>query len=179
MAVRDQRVRVKPVPSQPAGPFSYLSERRAGCRVCEIRTSSDLTEKDDIALSQFRHEAKADMPPIADAVSDHQLLAEPWRQFRSPAAHPAQCVVPAPTPIRCGADRRQVGFVPTKRARRQLCGGVLLGQAISVSGAAASPNMGYNIVAARGVPSHDVQRPSRVVVSESRKKALSNARVAA
>ncbi len=49
------------------------------------------------------------------------------------------------TPLRCGADRARVGYAPTP----QVCGkcfanGVMLGQAVSVSGAAASPNMGYN-----------------------------------
>jgi hypothetical protein len=58
------------------------------------------------------------------------------------------------TPIRCGADRRQLGYVPTTYEKRnekrneieieKFAGGVHLGQAISVSGAAASPNMGYN-----------------------------------
>ena len=48
------------------------------------------------------------------------------------------------TPLRCGADRRQVGYAPTSQPREQYAGGIFLGQAISVSGAAASPNMGYS-----------------------------------
>jgi hypothetical protein len=53
------------------------------------------------------------------------------------------------TPLRCGADRPKVGYAPTGSASladADLCfaGGVKLGQAIAISGAAASPNMGYN-----------------------------------
>ena len=47
------------------------------------------------------------------------------------------------TPLSCGADRPKVGFAPL-RDRDGFAGGVSLGQAISISGAAASPNMGYN-----------------------------------
>jgi patatin-like phospholipase len=44
------------------------------------------------------------------------------------------------TPRHCGADRRRVGYVPTEQFAR----GVMLGQAVAISGAAASPNMGFN-----------------------------------
>jgi hypothetical protein len=44
------------------------------------------------------------------------------------------------TPLRCGADRRRVGYAPTKG----FASGVMLGQAVAISGAAASPNMGFN-----------------------------------
>jgi len=44
------------------------------------------------------------------------------------------------TPLRCGADRLQVGYSPTE----EFAGRVKLGQAVAVSGAAASPNMGYS-----------------------------------
>jgi hypothetical protein len=44
------------------------------------------------------------------------------------------------TPLRCGSDRLLVGYAPTD----EFAGGPKLGQAMSVSGAAASPNMGYN-----------------------------------
>ena len=44
------------------------------------------------------------------------------------------------TPLYCGAQRKKVGYAPTGN----LAIPVTLGQAISVSGAAASPNMGYN-----------------------------------
>jgi hypothetical protein len=49
------------------------------------------------------------------------------------------------TPLRSGADRRRVGYAPTNlRSSGQFANGVMLGQAVAVSGAAASPNMGYN-----------------------------------
>jgi hypothetical protein len=44
------------------------------------------------------------------------------------------------TPLFCGSDRRRVGYSPTE----QFAGGVMLGQAVAISGAAASPNMGFN-----------------------------------
>ncbi len=44
------------------------------------------------------------------------------------------------TPLRCGADRPQVGYAPTSK----FAGRVGLGQAMAVSGAAVSPNSGYN-----------------------------------
>jgi hypothetical protein len=48
------------------------------------------------------------------------------------------------TPMRAGADRKAVGYAPMYGVRRCYAGGMMLGQAISVSGAAASPNMGYS-----------------------------------
>ena len=44
------------------------------------------------------------------------------------------------TPKRCGADRERVGYAPADG----FANGVMLGQAVAISGAAASPNMGYN-----------------------------------
>ncbi|HEY3835038.1 MAG TPA: patatin-like phospholipase family protein [Bryobacteraceae bacterium] len=44
------------------------------------------------------------------------------------------------TPLYCGTQRPKVGYAPTPA----YAGGITLGQAMSVSGAAASPNMGYN-----------------------------------
>jgi hypothetical protein len=48
------------------------------------------------------------------------------------------------TPLRCGADRPLVGYAPTRSTEGSFAGGVMLGQAVAISGAAASPNMGYN-----------------------------------
>ena len=48
------------------------------------------------------------------------------------------------TPIYAGADRRLVGYAPVQNKDESFSDRVTLGQAISVSGAAASPNMGYN-----------------------------------
>ena len=44
------------------------------------------------------------------------------------------------TPKFCGADRRRVGYSRTSA----FANGVMLGQAVAISGAAASPNMGFN-----------------------------------
>ena len=44
------------------------------------------------------------------------------------------------TPLFCGSSLASVGYVPTKDFNK----GIRLGHAIAVSGAAASPNMGYN-----------------------------------
>jgi hypothetical protein len=49
------------------------------------------------------------------------------------------------TPLFAGASRKKVGYAPTLNPQQlTFAGGVRLGEAISVSGAAASPNMGYN-----------------------------------
>lgn len=49
------------------------------------------------------------------------------------------------TPLRCGSDRDLVGYAPASTEKDGAFGGLVnLGQAISVSGAAASPNMGYD-----------------------------------
>ncbi len=44
------------------------------------------------------------------------------------------------TSLWCGCDRRRVGYAPTSSFAQ----GVMLGQAVAISGAAASPNMGFN-----------------------------------
>ncbi len=48
------------------------------------------------------------------------------------------------TPLRCGCDRPEVGYAPTCSTNGSFAGGVMLGQAVSISGAAVSSNMGYN-----------------------------------
>lgn len=48
------------------------------------------------------------------------------------------------TPLRCGSARALVGYAPTVHEKKAFAGGVMLGQAVAISGAAASPNMGYN-----------------------------------
>ena len=47
------------------------------------------------------------------------------------------------TPLAAGADRKRVGFAPVAESKG-FANRVTLGQAISVSGAAANPNMGFN-----------------------------------
>jgi hypothetical protein len=49
------------------------------------------------------------------------------------------------TPLRCGSSRRKVGYAPTQAGRSaSFADGVMLGQAVAISGAAVSSNMGYN-----------------------------------
>jgi len=60
------------------------------------------------------------------------------------------------TPLHAGSDRQKVGYVPIRkedglRKEDGFGDNVTLGQAISISGAAASPNMGYNTSALAAV----------------------------
>jgi hypothetical protein len=48
------------------------------------------------------------------------------------------------TPLRCGCDRPKVGYAPTRSEDGRFSDGVYLGQAVAISGAAVSSNMGYN-----------------------------------
>ena len=48
------------------------------------------------------------------------------------------------TPLRCGCDRPKVGYAPTWSNDGSFADGVPLGQAVAISGAAVSSNMGYN-----------------------------------
>jgi hypothetical protein len=48
------------------------------------------------------------------------------------------------TPLRCGCARPRVGYAPTWTCKGSFASGVPLGQAVSISGAAVSSNMGYN-----------------------------------
>src|ERR1019366_4288807 len=61
------------------------------------------------------------------------------------AIHTRQSASFSVTPLFGGASRKKVGYAPTVNdQKRCFAGGVTLGEAVSVSGAAASPNMGYN-----------------------------------
>jgi hypothetical protein len=48
------------------------------------------------------------------------------------------------TPLRCGCDRPRVGYAPTWDKDGGFADNVMLGQAVAISGAAVSSNMGYN-----------------------------------
>jgi hypothetical protein len=96
-----------------------------------------------------------DNPPLA-------RLDAPLREAGQPRLYPVinialNIVRPAPdqldwqqrkaapfiaTPLHCGADR--VGYRPTARYAGADDGGMSLGRAMTISGAAASPNMGYH-----------------------------------
>jgi hypothetical protein len=98
--------------------------------------------RDDLPISQFQHSAIPEMPyrgpfPIVNCSLNLGGSSDLGLHTR----HSASFVL---TPLRSGADRRQVGYALSKGGDDTFAGGVPLGQAISVSGAAASPNMGYH-----------------------------------
>src|SRR5262249_14609734 len=123
---------------------------RMGLRKPHAFTGFD--SQDDLELSDFRN------PPGLDEADSHA----PERFYRGPfpilnrsvnlggssdlGVHTRHSASFMFTPLRAGADRKAVGYSPTYRTgqRQGFAGGVKLGQAISVSGAAASPNMGYS-----------------------------------
>jgi hypothetical protein len=124
---------------------------RLGMRTPHSFTGFD--QADDLDLSDFRNHPS----------SDPSKPAPPQRSYRGPfpilngslnlggssdlgvhTRHSASFVF---TPLRAGADRKAVGYAPmytNTPGGRAFGGGVQLGQAVSVSGAAASPNMGYS-----------------------------------
>jgi hypothetical protein len=98
--------------------------------------------EDDLPLSAFRHGAWKDLPyrgpfPIVNC----SLNLGGSSDLGIHSRHSASFVL---TPLRSGADRSLVGYARSDGSADTFAGGVQLGQAISVSGAAASPNMGYH-----------------------------------
>ena len=98
--------------------------------------------QDDLPMSVFRHSGVADMPyrgpfPIVNC----SLNLGGSSDLGVHSRHSASWVL---TPLRSGACRNEVGYARSSGSTETYAGGVQLGQAISVSGAAASPNMGYN-----------------------------------
>lgn len=99
--------------------------------------------EDDLPLSNLRHGATDDPRyrgpfPILNGALNLGGSADLSLNTR----HSASFVM---TPLRCGADRPRVGFAPTSQSNADgFAGGVTLGQSVSISGAAASPNMGYD-----------------------------------
>jgi len=102
-------------------------------------------QKDDLRLSTLRHHKNDETPyrgpfPLVNCSLNLGGSSDLTLHTR----HSASFVL---TPLRCGASRRAIGYAPSgSSAPGDPCfaGGVDLGQAISISGAAASPNMGYN-----------------------------------
>ena len=99
--------------------------------------------EDDLLLSTLRHGATEDPRyrgpfPILNGALNLGGSSDLSLNTR----HSASFVM---TPLRCGADRPRVGFAPTSDEHDPgFAGGVTLGQSVSISGAAASPNMGYD-----------------------------------
>lgn len=124
---------------------------RMGLRKPHAFTGFD--QQDDLDLADFRN-------PLA---TDPAHPPPPHRYYRGPfpilngalnlggssdlgvhTRHSASFVF---TPLRAGSDRKAVGYAPMYSNTPDggvFGGGVKLGQAVSVSGAAASPNMGYS-----------------------------------
>lgn len=97
---------------------------------------------DDLPLSHLRQDAPDGIPfrgpfPIVNGALN--LGGSPDLSLHT--RHSASFVM---TPLHCGADRPAVGYAPVKQGDMAFAGGVTLGQAVSISGAAASPNMGYD-----------------------------------
>lgn len=101
-------------------------------------------ENDDFPLSDLKDEIEQD------------ASARPRDKYRGPfpvvncslnlggsadtAMHTRHSASFVLTPLYCGSDRLRVGYIPIE----QLGQNTTLGQAVAISGAAASPNMGYN-----------------------------------
>jgi len=108
-------------------------------------------QQDDLLLSKLRRKRPDVVEPKADAtpyrgpfpIINCSLNLGGSSDLALHTRHSASFVL---TPLRCGADRPAVGYAPTGGAPGgdSFAGGVNLGQAVSVSGAAASPNMGYD-----------------------------------
>jgi hypothetical protein len=122
---------------------------------------------DDILLSDLRAvglgnepAAQAGVPPPDDPAKERKTTYC-GESFRGPfpiinctlnlggssdlTIHTRQSASFAVTPLFGGAERKKVGYAPTINENgEKFADGVTLGEAISVSGAAASPNMGYN-----------------------------------
>ncbi len=97
---------------------------------------------DDIPLSELRHNTSN--PPAFRG--PFPILNGALNLGGSPDldVHTRRSASFVMTPLRCGADRPTVGYAPTRYGDETFAGGVTLGQAVSISGAAASPNMGYD-----------------------------------
>ena len=131
----------------------YLGATRWRMGMRQPHAFTGFDRQDDLDLSDFRN------PPSYDPAHP----APPHRSYRGPfpilngalnlggssdlGVHTRHSASFAFTPLRAGSDRKAVGYAPMYSATpggRAFAGGVKLGQAVSVSGAAASPNMGYS-----------------------------------
>lgn len=114
----------------------YLGATRwvAGLRKPQPFTGFD--EEDDLSLCELKENFRGPFPILNCALnlggsSDLSLHTRHSASFSL-------------TPLHCGSDRPKVGYAPTRLGPLAFAGGIKLGQAVAISGAAASPNMGYN-----------------------------------
>lgn len=126
----------------------YLGATRWAPGLRKPQPFTNFDGEDDIKLSELSND------PEKAATSKKR--AEEVKSYRGPfpifncalnlsgssdlALHTRHSASFSLTPLRCGCDRRRVGYSPTANFAQ----GVMLGQAVAISGAAASPNMGFN-----------------------------------
>jgi len=122
----------------------YLGATRWAPGLRKPQPFTGFDRADDFALSQLRNESDPKIEfrgpfPILNCTLNLGGSSDLAVQTRHSASFSL-------TPLRCGADRHRVGYAPTpaKDSQKPFADGVKLGQAVAISGAAASPNMGYN-----------------------------------
>jgi hypothetical protein len=125
----------------------YLGATRwePGARTPDRFTGFD--DDDDVDISRLQSSPPPDSKPAVD--EDRQPFRGPFpivncslnlggsSDLAVKTRHSASFII---TPLFSGSSRPRLGFAPLPKFN----GGVFLGEALSISGAAASPNMGYN-----------------------------------
>ncbi|MFN0169067.1 MAG: patatin-like phospholipase family protein [Bryobacteraceae bacterium] len=123
----------------------YLGATRwaAGARKPNGFTGFD--DDDDINMADLQHAATIDPVNPQHFRGPFHIVNCALNLGGSPdlRVHTRQSASFVLTPLASGCDRRSVGYAPMKQ-QKGFANSVTLGQAISISGAAASPNMGYN-----------------------------------
>jgi hypothetical protein len=119
----------------------YLGATRWGTGLRQPHNFTGFDEGDELLLSDFSNRARSTKPyrgpfPILNGALNLGGSSDLGLHTRHSASFTF-------TPLRAGADRKAVGYSPVVGDPR-FAGGLDLGQVVSVSGAAASPNMGYS-----------------------------------
>ena len=105
---------------------------------------------DDLKLSRFRTDSPGDDKGVSDCdpyrgpfpIINCALNLAGSSDLSLNTRHSSSFTL---TPLRCGSDRTNVGYAPTwSKGGGSFADGVPLGQAVAISGAAVSSNMGYN-----------------------------------
>jgi hypothetical protein len=119
----------------------YLGATRWRTGLRKPHSFTGFDEGDELLLSDFSNRARSSQPyrgpfPIVNGSLNLGGSSDLGLHSRHSASFTF-------TPLRAGADRKAVGYSPVVGEKR-FAGGLDLGQVVSVSGAAASPNMGYS-----------------------------------
>jgi hypothetical protein len=117
----------------------YLGASRWAPGLRSPQPFTGFDQKDDLPLGTLRHTKSGFRGPFP--ILNCSLNLGGSSDLALHTRHSASFSL---TPLRCGSDRPRVGYAPTSGPQGSFAGGVMLGQAVAVSGAAASPNMGYN-----------------------------------